>query len=49
MVLDPGVDAGDLTKVIPEEKLPGEALDVNGLPREEGLGSVRAPDYWQWN
>ena len=36
-----GVDVEDPTKVIPEEVLPFEALDVNALLQEEDLKSVR--------
>jgi len=36
-----GMDVEDLGKVIPEEELPFEALDINNFVEEEDLGSVR--------
>ena len=39
--LDFEMDVEDLGKVIPEEDLPFEALDINNFVEEEDLGSVR--------
>lgn len=39
--LDPGVEVGDIRKIIPEEELPFEALDINNLVQEEDFESVR--------
>jgi len=41
MDLASGADAEDLGKVVPEEDLPFEALDINNLVQEEDLESVR--------
>jgi len=41
MDLDFGVQVEDPGKVIPEEDLPFEALDINNLVQEEDLESVR--------
>jgi tRNA-specific adenosine deaminase 3 len=41
MDLDFGMDVEDLGKVIPEEDLPFEALDMNNFVQEEDLESVR--------
>jgi len=39
--LDFGMDVEDPRKVIPEEELPFEALDINDFAQEEDLESVR--------
>lgn len=39
--LDFGADVEDPGKVIPEEELPFEALDINNLVQEEDIESVR--------
>lgn len=39
--LDFGVNDEDPRKVIPEEELPFEALDINNIVQEENLESVR--------
>ena len=39
--LDLGAEDGDRGKVIPEEELPFEALDISNLVQEEDLESVR--------
>jgi len=36
-----GVDVQVPGKVVPEEELPFEALDINNLVQEEDFGSVR--------
>ena len=41
MDLDFGADVEDSGKVIPEEELPFEALDINNLVQEEDLESIR--------
>ena len=41
MDLYAGVDVEDLGKVVPDEELPFEALDINNLVQEEDLESVR--------
>jgi tRNA-specific adenosine deaminase 3 len=41
MDFDSGADVEDRGKVIPEEELPFEALDINNLVQEEDLDSVR--------
>ena len=41
MDLDLGAGVEDSGKVIPEEELPFEALDINNLVQEEDLESVR--------
>lgn len=41
MDLDFGAGVEDSGKVIPEEELPFEALDINNLVQEEDLESVR--------
>ncbi|KAF9643382.1 hypothetical protein BDM02DRAFT_3151652 [Thelephora ganbajun] len=44
--LDFGTDVEDPTKVVPEEELPFEALDVNNIVQEEDLESIRTVDVW---
>ena len=39
--LDFGLDAEDPGKVVPEEELPFEVLDINNALQEEDLESVR--------
>lgn len=46
MDLSPGVDVEDPKRVIPEEELPFEALDINDIVQEEDLESVRTMDVW---
>ena len=41
MDLDFGAGVEDSGKVIPEEELPFEALDINNLVQEEDLESIR--------
>ena len=41
MDLDIDVDVEDPEKIVPEEELPFEALDINNFPQEEDLGSIR--------
>ena len=41
MDLDPGEDVEDPKRVVPEERLPFEAIDINNLEQEEDLESVR--------
>lgn len=39
--MDIGVDVEDSRKVVPEEELPFEALDINNFLQEEDLESIR--------